>query len=64
MLENISDYLSLFILILAAAGGLYILFTITDRSHHEAVQKRQERYYSFYETMDDEFEDGSGPYFE
>ena len=64
MLENISDYLSLIVLIVTSLAGIYILFTITDRSHNEEMKKREELYYSLYESMDDEFDDGTDPYFE
>ncbi len=65
MLENISDYLSLIVLVISAVSGLYILFSIQDRRHHEEMKKRQESYYSFYENMNDEFDDtGDEPYFE
>lgn len=66
MLENINDYLSFAAMFLSVAMAFYFLFTITDSHHDQIMKDRQERYYSYYENTDDEFDDEnrSDPYFE
>ena len=64
MLECMSDYLSLIVMVLITISGFYMMFVITDSQHDAAVRNREEMYYSFYESMDDEFDDSSAPYYE
>lgn len=66
MLENINDYLSFAAMFLGVAMAFYFLFVITDSHHDQIMKDRQERYYSYYENTDDEFDDEnrSDPYFE
>ena len=66
MLENMTDYFSFITCVISAFAGLYILFIITDKHHDEIMKDRQERYYSFYENTDDDFDDEnrSDPYYE
>ena len=66
MLENINDYLSFAAVILMAGSALYLLFAITDSHHDQLMKDRQQRYYSFYENADDDFEEENrtDPYYE
>jgi len=66
MLESISDMISFVITCLFTLIGLYILFVISDKHHDEVMKKREEIYYSFYENVDDEYDDDekSTPYYE
>lgn len=66
MLENINDYLSFAAAFMMAALAVYLLFIVTDSHHDQIMKDRQERYYSFYETANDDFDDEnrSDPYYE
>ena len=64
MLECMSDYLSLISMSLITLAGFYWLFVISNEQHAEAVRNREEKYYSFYESLDDEYDDSQGPYYE
>ena len=66
MLESINDMISFVITCLFTLIGLYILFVISDKHHDEVMKKREEIYYSFYENVDDEYDDDekSTPYYE
>ena len=64
MLECMSDYLSLISMSLITLAGLYWLFVISDERHEAAVKNREEKYYSFYESLDDEYDNSLGPYYE
>ena len=57
MLENISDYLSLYVLVFFTLAGLYFLFVVTGRHHAEKVKKREEAYYSLLEEIGNDYED-------
>lgn len=64
MLECMSDYLSLFVMVFIVISGLYGIFVVTDSQHDAAVRNREEMYYAFYESLDDEYDDSSAPYYE
>jgi hypothetical protein len=66
MLENINDYLSFAAVCMMAALAVHLLFVVTDSHHDQLMKDRQERYYSFYETASDDFDDEnrSDPYYE
>ena len=64
MLECLSDYISLIVMIFLVVAGFYGMFVVTDSQHDAAVRNREEMYYSFYESMDDEYDVSSAPYYE
>lgn len=66
MLENINDYFSFITCAVSAFAAFYFLFVITDSHHDQIMKDRQERYYSYYENTDDDFDDEnrSDPYYE
>lgn len=47
MLESLSDYLSLFVLVLFIFIGFYQIFSMSDKNHRKKAQEREEKYYSF-----------------
>ena len=65
MIESISDFISLLVSGFFAFVGLYYLFVMTDKHHDEAMKRREEKYYSYFESMDDEYDDNRDePYYE
>ena len=59
MLEYFGDYIGfIFLIIIVFLCGYYLLVIIN--SHHEAtMRERAERYMSFYENADDDFDETS-----
>lgn len=65
MIESVGDFISLLVSGFFTAAGLYLLFVISDKHHDEAMKRREEKYYSYFESMDDEYDDiKDEPYYE
>lgn len=66
MIETVSDFLSIVILIVMILYGFYCLY-IVSLKHHEAILKVMEKkYYQYYDSsLDEEEEDDHsyGPYY-
>ena len=52
MLESLSDYLSLFVLVLFTFIGFYQIFSMSDKNHRK--QEREEKYYSFLTDLNED----------
>lgn len=66
MLEDINDMISLIVMIVFVIIGLWLLFVVSDRHHADTVKRREERYFSLYEDLEDASdseEDQDGPYY-
>ena len=59
MLESLSDYISLFALVLLAGLGLWSFFTVSNKHHILNSKRREEAYYSFLEESEDDSENDS-----
>ena len=57
MLESIGDVVSLGVLILCSLAGIYLLFVVSDKHHDELMKLRQEMYYAFYDSLEDDDEE-------
>jgi hypothetical protein len=65
MLETMNDYLSFGVLISLVFAGIYLFIVVFDKHRSQMMIDRQERYYAFYENMDDEYDnDRSDTYYE
>lgn len=64
MLENLSDMLSLIVTAIFVIVGIILFFIVSDRHYADSMKKREERYDSFLEGMDDGYDDNNdGPFF-
>ena len=54
MLESLSDYLSLFVLVLFTFIGFYQIFYMSDKNHRKKAQEREEKYYSFLTDLNED----------
>ena len=54
MLESLSDYLSLFVLVLFTFIGFYQIFSMSDKNHRKKAQEREEKYYSFLTDLNED----------
>ena len=50
MLESLSDYISLASIVLALVVGLYYFILLFNMHYMDRVNKREDRYYEFYEN--------------
>ena len=65
MLETMNDYISLGVLVFLVLAGIYLFIVVVDKHYSRVMLDRQEHYYSFYENMDDEFDnEKSDTYYE
>ena len=65
MIESVGDFISLVVSGIFTVIGLYCLFVVTDRHHEETMKRREEKYYSYLESLDDEYDDmRDEPYYE
>lgn len=59
MLENLSDYISLFAMIGLVLACFVIIFTLSDKQHATEMKRREERYLSFLEDADDDYDEST-----
>lgn len=65
MIETMGDMLSLVVMCLSVFAAFVIMFSISGQNTAEAKRRRRDRYYDFYESVEEEFtEDHNDPYFE
>lgn len=66
MLESVSDMISFIVMCGMTLAGFYCLFVVSDSHHNESMKKREEAYYSFYESMNDDYDEDEKnmPYYE
>ena len=65
MIESIGDFISLLVSGIFTVAGLYCLFVVSDNHHGEAMKRREDMYYSYFESMVDEYDDVKDePYYE
>ncbi|MGM9940997.1 MAG: hypothetical protein ACI32N_03260 [Bulleidia sp.] len=57
MLENVSDMISLYVLIFFVLAGLYALFIVTSAHHGDLVRRREEAYYALLDEIGNEYEE-------
>lgn len=57
MLENLSDMISLYVLVFFVLAGLYALFIVSSAHHGDTVRRREEAYYSLLDEIGNEYED-------
>lgn len=66
MIETVSDFLSVCILIVIILYGFYCLYLVSLK-HHEAILKLMEKkYYKYYDNsldVDDDDDNTYGPYY-
>ena len=60
MIETVSDMISTVVMVLMALAGFYILFVVSDAHHAERMRDMEENYYSFFDNLQDEYEDSDG----
>lgn len=57
MLENLSDYLSLFAMVGLVIACFIVIFTLSDKQHASEMKRREERYLSFLEDADNDYDE-------
>lgn len=57
MLENLNDYITLFVLFLLVGFCIYIVFSVSNRHHSSASRKREQMYLSFLEGAQEDSDD-------
>ena len=65
MIETISDFMSIAILVVIVILGIIYFYDINIKHREETMKSIESRYYRYYEGVDDaDDEDSSEPYFE
>lgn len=59
MLENLSDYLSLFSMVGLVIASFFIIFSLSDKQHANEMKKREERYLAYLESANDDYDDST-----
>ena len=60
MLESMSDYLSVGVVVFFVLAGLYLIFRSHDKNYQQTMKNLEESYYRYYDNVDDEPDDDSG----
>lgn len=61
MLESVSDLVSLIVMILFVAAGVYYLYVVSDLHRSIELKKREERYYRLYDDLGDADDEDDSP---
>ena len=66
MIETVSDFLSIVILVVIILYGFYCLYIVSLKYHEAILKIMEKKYYQYYDSsLDEEDEDDSsyGPYY-
>ena len=64
MLETISDFLSIGVMVVIAIYGVFYLYDVSVKHRELTMRSIESRYYRYYEGLDDEDDDEDEPYYE
>ncbi len=63
MVESLSDFLSVAVMVVFTLAGLYMFYQVNARNYEQNMKYLEERYYRYYEDSDNAYDDETaGPF--
>lgn len=64
MIETVSDFLSIAVLVFCILAGFYFLYVVSVERHEQILKRMERSYYRYYDSsIDEEDDDLDEPYY-